>query len=78
MEKENSMGFFNDWAIANNAMHPIAKLFYDAMQECEKLPASEQQTNTIIAIEECRKAVEQELQLLNIVAAKITGFDNKQ
>lgn len=76
MEKSESMGFFNDYARSNNEMHPIAKLFYDASQECEKLPASEQQTATIIAIDECRKAVEQQLHLLSIMVEPITRYDN--
>lgn len=63
-EEKTSMGFFNDYAIANNKMHPIAKLFYDAMQECEQMPASEQQTKTVIAISKCRDAIEQELSRL--------------
>lgn len=66
------MGFFNDYVIANNVMHPIAKLFSIAMDECEKLPASEQQTATVIAISECKDAVEKELQLLNMIVAPVT------
>ena len=30
--------------------HPVFQAIYDACQECEKLPASEQQTRTVIAI----------------------------
>lgn len=75
-DQTKSMGFFNDYAIANNKMHPIAQLFYDAMTECEKLPASEQQTATVIAIGKCKDAVEMDLQLLTMIAYPITRFDN--
>lgn len=71
------MGFFNDYAIANSKMHPVAELFHIAMQECEKLPASEQQTKTIVAIENCRKEVEQQLQLLTIISSKSTVFNQE-
>ena len=55
---KETMGFFNDYAITNNEMHPVAKLFYNAMQACENLPASEEQTATIIAIEKCKERTE--------------------
>lgn len=73
---ETKHGFFNEYAIANGRMHPIAELFYNAMQECEKLPASEQQTATVIAIGKAHDEVEKSLELLYMISFPITRHDN--